>query len=281
MNRPYTHTTRWLLLTLAILACVFTAVRAAEDEENHNIQSLSDLNGKRLGVLAGTMLDDAANGALDFTQITYFDDNQSEIRALMAGEIDAIVDDEPVVRFLAAANPQLLMLQESLQYDDYGFAFNPENTALHERVNPILRECIDDGTIDGLVEKWVEGTEADRVMPDMPDAPDAGNSPVLRFGVSSVSAPFAYPGADGEVIGLDIELMHLVARRLGMRLEVIDMDFAKLLPTLLADQVDIIGGCLSITEDRKKVILFTDGYYTGGVAVLVRNPEFLRPVRGE
>lgn len=251
---------------------------SAENEENHAIQSIADLNGKRLGILAGTMLDEAANGALDYTHFTYFDDTDAEIAALIAGEIDAIIDDEPVVRLLASQNPRLKQLPESLQYDDYGFAVAPKNVALYDEVNPLVEDFLRDGTVEELIHKWVEGTDADRVMPEIRDR---GDQPVLRFGVSSVSPPFAYPGAGEKVIGLDIELMGLIAERLGYRLEVVDMDFAKLLPSVLDGSVDIIGSCLSITENRKRIIRFTTGYYTGGVAVLVLNPDYVPQADGE
>lgn len=242
----------------------------AAEEVGDGIRTIADLNGKRLGVIAGTMLDEAANATLDYTIIQYYDNNVQLVDALLAGEIDAVVDDEPVIRFMVASDARLRRLEENMQYDDYAFAMRHGSTGLNERVSDAIAEFKRDGTIAAMVEKWIEGADAERVMPELPAAEDG---PVLRFGSSPVSAPFAYSGPGGELIGFDVELLERVSRRLGLRLEVTEMEFSSLIPSLLSGSVDIVGACMSVTEERKRIVGFTESYYRGGVAVMVRDKE--------
>lgn len=70
-------------------------------------------------------------------------------------------------------------------------------------------------------------------------------------------------------IGFDIKLAMAVAQELGMKLEVILYDFGNMIPALAADEVDMIGACITITEERAREVLFSEPYYTGGIAAMV------------
>ncbi len=249
------------------------AAAAAEEEPQFTahseagvIRGIADLEGKRLGVLAGTMLDNAINDALDFTQIIYYDDSKREIAALFAGEIDAIIDDDPVVRYYAAQDHRLRRVEGHIQDDDYAFATRYEDQELHDKINRELERMIEEGVVMDLERRWLDSSDdATRVIPELPEPVDG---PVLRLGVSSVSAPFCYVNSAGQLVGLDIELMERLSRRIGMRLVITDMEFSRLIPSLLDGDTDIIGSCFSVTEERRKMIAFTTSYYVGGVAAL-------------
>lgn len=263
-----------LRAAVAVMALAFLAACCgmAGEARRKRINSVADLNGMRLAILAGSSFDNAANDALDFTQILYFDNTAQEIEALMAGEVDAMIEDEPVARYLAGIDTRLRRVDGILVAEDYGFAVHPEQADLHELVNNALKEIIRDGTLKDMEERWLDShDEATRVIPELPKA---GTDGVLHLGVSSISAPFCYL-KDGKVTGLDIELMERLARRIDRRLVVVDMEFSELIPSLLAGDVDVIGSCFSITPERAKVVRFTDSYYKGGVAALVLADGFI------
>lgn len=253
-----------LVLVVGVMAL---AVCGAAAGERGMIRSARDLEGKRLGVLSGTMLDIAANNFLDLTQFVYYDDSESQVKALLSGEIDAFLDDEPVARFLASSDSRLAVVSGKLMEDEYGFAMRKSDVVLYERINKELRSMMTDGTVTRLEKKWLDSTDpADRIMPP---ASDRKSGRVLRMGVSPVSAPFVY-SVNGKAVGLDIELMQILVERLGMRLEVREMEFSELISSLQDEEVDIVGSCMSITEERKQIVRFTDSYYKGGVTAVTR-----------
>ncbi|MDD8047297.1 MAG: transporter substrate-binding domain-containing protein [Verrucomicrobiota bacterium] len=48
------------------------------------------------------------------------------------------------------------------------------------------------------------------------------------------------------------------------------MEFGGMIPALISGKVDIIGACITITPERAERVLFSEPYYTGGIAALVR-----------
>ena len=245
------------------IVCIAVFANCAEPVQGETIRTIADLNGKRLGAIVGTTLDSAANKALDFTQIHYYDDSDDQIEALYLGEIDAFLDDEPVARFLAGRDSGLRVIPGRLMEDEYGYAMRLDDEELYEKINSLLVKRIEDGTLRRLEQKWLDSSEGEAAEP----APAPSSGRILRFGVSPVSAPFVYK-VSGNIVGLDIDLMRNIAESLGMRLEVTAMDFSELLNALQSGDVDVIGSCLSITEERKQLVRFTDSYYQGGVAAV-------------
>lgn len=60
---------------------------------------------------------------------------------------------------------------------------------------------------------------------------------------------------------------------MGMKLEIVNMDFGAMIPALLSGKVEMIAACITVTEERAKKVLFSDSYSTGGISALVRGPK--------
>lgn len=75
---------------------------------------------------------------------------------------------------------------------------------------------------------------------------------------------------DGKRTGFDIELVEALGQAMGKKIQWIDIDFKGLIPALQANRADIAVSAIYITEDRKKVVDFTDPYYAGGLVVLTK-----------
>ena len=98
---------------------------------------------------------------------------------------------------------------------------------------------------------------------------DVKSAGVLRFGVAPDYYPFVYTeGTDLD--GLDIALVKEMGSRLGIEIKPINMAFDGLIDALLIDQVDLIGGGFSITDERLKSIDYTNAYYQAGGVILCR-----------
>ncbi|WP_309762913.1 substrate-binding periplasmic protein [Agrobacterium pusense] len=93
----------------------------------------------------------------------------------------------------------------------------------------------------------------------------------LRFGTSN-DQPYCYiDPASGSVVGIDAEIMLAILSKLGIaNHEITQVDFDGLIPSLLASRMDVIADAMYITEKRKKVINFSDGWYQYGEALLVQ-----------
>lgn len=91
---------------------------------------------------------------------------------------------------------------------------------------------------------------------------DAG---VLKVATSADFAPFEFHtlvnGKD-QVVGADIDMVNAIAEELGVKVEVMDMEFNAVLTALSQKKVDIAVSGISATDDRKTTFDFTDNYFT-------------------
>ncbi|NCB28243.1 MAG: amino acid ABC transporter substrate-binding protein [Clostridia bacterium] len=81
--------------------------------------------------------------------------------------------------------------------------------------------------------------------------------------------PFEYLGDDGTVKGVDPDLAQAVADKLGVKLKVVDMDFNGIVSALKSGKGDFAAAGMTITEERKKEVDFTDEYVTSSQMVVV------------
>jgi polar amino acid transport system substrate-binding protein len=89
----------------------------------------------------------------------------------------------------------------------------------------------------------------------------------LRVATDSTFPPFEY-SEDGKRIGFDVDLIEAIAKVLNRKVEWTDIDFKGLIPGLLAKRFDVAASAIYITDDRKKVVDFTDAYYPGGLVIM-------------
>jgi polar amino acid transport system substrate-binding protein len=93
---------------------------------------------------------------------------------------------------------------------------------------------------------------------------------VLRVGTDATFPPMEFT-ENGARTGFDIELVDAIAKVIGRKVEWVDIDFKGLIPGLLAKRFDMAVSAIYITDERKKVVDFTEPYYAGGLVVMVKN----------
>lgn len=83
--------------------------------------------------------------------------------------------------------------------------------------------------------------------------------------------PFAFTDK-GEVVGFDVDILRLVAKKLGVRLKVVDAPFDDIHSgaALKSRTCDLAAAAMSITPARDKVVDFSDGYFDANQAMLVK-----------
>ncbi len=85
-------------------------------------------------------------------------------------------------------------------------------------------------------------------------------------------APFEFED-DGDLKGVDIDLVKAMAKELGLTAEFRDTDFDGIFASLAAGNCDIIASSVSITDERKKENNFTAGYFEINQSMLVRKAD--------
>jgi len=84
----------------------------------------------------------------------------------------------------------------------------------------------------------------------------------IRIGTEGAYAPFNYRDAMGKLQGFDIDVAQALCDRIGASCEFVTLPLDGIILALQNNQIDAIATSMSITEKRKKVVDFTDRYYT-------------------
>jgi len=96
-----------------------------------------------------------------------------------------------------------------------------------------------------------------------------GQETILKVGTSLDNPPFEFL-EDNVPRGYDIDLIHLIAEHLGIKIEIVDMDFGSLIPALRSGKIDLAIAGMSSTEERKQVVSFSKPYFSDNAALITR-----------
>lgn len=134
----------------------FAATQALLVQGSSGISDLSGLKGKVVGVQTDTTGQKYAedNKAQYGYTIKVFDDFPGSANAVLAGTIDAAINDNGVVYNFAKDNPKTSVAKEFTTNESYGFSMGKDNTALQSVVNSVLSSAKSDGTYNTIYKKW-------------------------------------------------------------------------------------------------------------------------------
>ena len=92
---------------------------------------------------------------------------------------------------------------------------------------------------------------------------------VLTIGTEGVYAPYTYHDEKGRLTGYDVEVGRAIAKKLGLELQVDDMDFDAALLAAQNGKSDIVMAGVTVTDERQKVMDFSDTYAEGIQSIIV------------
>ncbi|SHH46930.1 polar amino acid transport system substrate-binding protein [Anaerosphaera aminiphila DSM 21120] len=98
----------------------------------------------------------------------------------------------------------------------------------------------------------------------------------IVLGTAAEYPPYEWHVIDGgkdDIVGVDIEIAKVVAEKLGVKLEIKDMQFDGLLAALKADEIDFVIAGMVITEERKEAADFSEPYFEQGQDIVIRKED--------
>lgn len=95
----------------------------------------------------------------------------------------------------------------------------------------------------------------------------------LRVGTSADSPPMTAHDRDGKLIGLDIDLVQLLADTMKVKVRFVEIPFAELIPALERGDIDVAVAGMTITPERNARVAFAGPYFVSGSTLLTRKRE--------
>lgn len=92
----------------------------------------------------------------------------------------------------------------------------------------------------------------------------------ISFATESAYAPYAFKDTKGNIVGFEVSIMEEIAKELDVELEIKDMAFDSVIPSVQSGLADVGIAALTPTEERKEALNMTDLYWEGGQKALVR-----------
>ena len=92
---------------------------------------------------------------------------------------------------------------------------------------------------------------------------------VLTMATNAAFPPYEYYEGD-EIIGIDADIAKAIADKLGLELKIEDMEFDSIINAIQSGKADMGVAGMTVTEDRKQSVDFTDSYATAKQVIIVK-----------
>ena len=250
----------------------------------NTISKYEQLKGKKVGVKTGT----AAQRFLEKNKDKYgytlktFDTGDLMYNSLSAGDVDAVMDDQPVIEY---AINQGQNLKISMKGEAVGsFAFGVKKGSKHEHLvtefNEALAQMKKDGSLEEIINKWTASKgSSDSAVPETSTPAGQKATPTKdKYIIASDSsfAPFVFQDDSNQYTGIDMELIKAIAKDQGFTVEVTNPGFDAAINSVQTGQADGIIAGMSVTDARKKTFDYSDPYYTANSILAVKDSSNIK-----
>lgn len=133
-----------------------TGVQVVIVPENSDIKTIDDLQGKLIGCQESTTGYAYCTDDYGEDMVTAFPSGANAVQALLTGKIDAVVIDKQPAEAYVAQNEGLKILDTEYVAENYAIGVSKDNTALRDAVNNALKELIDDGTVQAILDQYIK-----------------------------------------------------------------------------------------------------------------------------
>ena len=133
------------------------AVQVVIVPEDSDIKTVDDLaNNKKIGCQEGTTGYIYCSDDYGADNVDAYTNGAMAIQALLSGKVDAVVIDNQPAKAFVEANKGLKILDTEYVTEQYAIGIAKDNTELYDAVNGALKELIEDGTVQGIIDKYIK-----------------------------------------------------------------------------------------------------------------------------
>jgi len=261
-----------LLLAIGATVCYVPAMFSSDNTKTEVVAETPEvfkaLSGKRVGVVIGSVQDMAVSNYSPDADIMRITSSADLLAALENGKVDVAGWDNLSVEFNKEIAAKVDTVNACLPGTPIGACFQLDNTELKQDFDSFLADIRSDGTYQKIIDRWSNADDLAAVA--RPQRRGTGRT--LHVAIYPAFPPFSFISS-GEPTGLEIDLLSEWANRRNWQLEFLAMEFASQIPAVQTGKVDMAMGAISITEERQKQVLFSEGYLAEHIVLITRKGE--------
>lgn len=153
----------------------------------------------------------------------------------------------------------------NLTDEEYAFGVDKDQPELLSQVNTFIEKIMKDGTFDAVCNKYFGDGTPEAVV----SAAEDSSKDQLLVATNAAFEPFEYTSGDS-YYGIDMEIAALLAKELGKELVIKNMDFDSVCLTVGQHKCDIAMAGLTVKEERKEYVDFSNSYYKASQKLIVK-----------
>ena len=160
------------------------------------------------------------------------------------------------------------VIEINLTEEQYAFGVDKDQPELLAEVNDFIKKIMNDGTFEEICDKYFGDGEPTAVKSAALDT----SKDQLVVATNAAFEPFEYMIGDS-YYGIDMEIAQLLADELGQELVIMNMDFDAVCLSVGQHQCDIAMAGLTVNEERKEYVTFSDSYYEASQVLIVKGDD--------
>ena len=244
-----------------------------EDQETSAL--FSDFQGKRAGVITGSLHDSVIAEELPASPISQFNHYSDMVAALKADKIDFFLASAEAAAHLLKTENTLTAVKEPIRTLDIGamFAKSDRGNQLRAQMDEFIAKLKADGTLDEIYRYWSDPANENASV-DM--AGLTGENGTLQFATSGVSVPTSF-AVKGKIAGTDPDIAVRFCRAYGYGIEVHVVDTASIIPGIETGMYDFSLSDMAVTKERQESVNFSVPYHETELLILTRKADQAAP----
>lgn len=155
-----------------------------------------------------------------------------------------------------------------LSSEEYAFGVDKTQPELLEETNAFIKEIKENGQFDEVCNHYFGDGEPVAVT----SAAEDSSKDQLVVATNAEFEPFEYKKGDS-FYGIDMEIAKMLADKLGKELVIKDMKFESVVTSVQQKKCDIAMAGLTVSEERSKMVNFTDSYYSAAQKLVVKGDD--------
>jgi ABC-type amino acid transport substrate-binding protein len=258
------------ILSVSMLAsCGEQKTTNDADGDGIPFNSSEDVAGKKLVLLNTPSEQERSDVVVEegINEAPILADTISEvISTLKSGRADYALLFTPSAKYFAAGDPTLGYSDIATLPSDAPdvFAMNytvamttrAEDTELLEKINSAISELKADGTLDNLLQKYVDGLSVTATDP----IPVIDGAETIKVGITGDNPPFDYIDPSGNPQGFNVEMMKAIAEKAGINVEFVTIASNARFAALESGRTDVHFFGTGIPADIKEGYTMTEAY---------------------